>query len=104
MQNDMQSGVYSATLNYLKAVAAIGNVRDGKLVVAKMKELPTDDPLYGKGSIRIDERKIHPVYLYEAKKRAESKADWVYFKLISSIAGEQAFRPLSEGGSQLANR
>ena len=104
MPNDMQAGVYSATLHYLKAVAAVGNGRDGKLVVAKMKELPTDDPLYGKGSIRIDGRKIHPVYLYEAKKPAESKGAWDYFKLISSIPGEQAFRPLSEGGCPLANR
>ena len=101
MPNDMQAGVYSATAHYLKAVAALKSAQDGKAVVAKMKELPTDDPLYGKGTIRADGRKIHPVSLYETKAPAESKGDWDYFKLISTVPGEQAFRPLSEGGCPL---
>jgi branched-chain amino acid transport system substrate-binding protein len=101
MPNDMQAGVYSSTVHYLKAVAALKSAQDGKAVVAKMKELPTDDPLYGKGTIRIDGRKIHPVSLYETKSPAESKGDWDYFKLISTVPGEQAFRPLSEGGCPL---
>ena len=97
----MQAGVYSATTHYLKAVAALGNAQDGKAVVAKMKELPTDDPLFGKGTIRVDGRKIHPVYLYEVKKPAESKGDWDNFKLLSTIPGDEAFRPLLEGGCPL---
>ncbi|MGP0090799.1 MAG: ABC transporter substrate-binding protein [Xanthobacteraceae bacterium] len=101
MPNDMQAGVYSSTVHYLKAVAALKSAQDGKAVVAEMKELPTDDPLYGKGTIRIDGRKIHPVSLYETKSPAESKGDWDYFKLISTVPGEQAFRPLSEGGCSL---
>ena len=101
MPNDMQAGVYSATAHYLKAVAALKDASDGRAVVAKMKELPTDDPLYGKGSIQVDGRKIHPVYLYETKKPAESKGEWDYFKLIATIPAEQAFRPLSEGGCPL---
>jgi branched-chain amino acid transport system substrate-binding protein len=66
-----------------------------------MKELPTDDPLFGKGTIRVDGRKIHPVYLYEVKKPAESKGDWDYFKVLSTIPGDEAFRPLLEGGCPL---
>ena len=101
MPNDMQAGVYSATTHYLKAAASLGAASDGKAVVAKMKELPTDDPLFGKGAIRADGRKIHPVYLFEVKKPAESKGEWDTFKRLSTIPAEQAFRPLSEGGCPL---
>jgi branched-chain amino acid transport system substrate-binding protein len=101
MPNDMQAGVYSATTHYLKSVTALNTANDGKVVVAKMKELPTEDPLFGKGIIRADGRKIHPVYLYEVKKPAESKGEWDTFKLLSTISGEEAFRPLSEGGCPL---
>jgi branched-chain amino acid transport system substrate-binding protein len=101
MPNDMQAGVYAATVHYLKAVAATGSAADGRAVVAKMKQLPTDDPLYGKGVIRPDGRKIHPVHLYETKKPSELKGDWDYFKLIATVPGEQAFRPLADGGCPL---
>ena len=101
MPNDMQAGVYSATTHYLKAVAALGNASDGKAVVAKMKELPTDDPLFGKGAIRADGRKIHPGNLYEVKAPDESKGEWDTFKLLSTIPAEEAFRPLAEGGCPL---
>jgi branched-chain amino acid transport system substrate-binding protein len=92
----VQAGVYAGVLHYLKAVAALKSDADGKAVVAKMKELPTDDPLFGKGSIRIDGRKIHPMYLYEVKTPAESKGPWDYYKLIKEIPAAEAFRPLSE--------
>src|SRR5215470_14776926 len=101
MPNDMQAGVYAATLHYLKAVAALKDGRDGKAVVAKMKALPTSDPLFGDGTIRADGRKVHPVYLYETKKPAESKGEWDYFKLISTVPADQAFRPLADGGCAL---
>jgi branched-chain amino acid transport system substrate-binding protein len=101
MPNDMQAGMYAATTHYLKAVLALNNASDGKAVVARMKELQTDDPLFGKGAIRADGRKIHPVYLYEVKKPAESKGEWDTFKLLATIPAEQAFRPLSEGGCPL---
>jgi branched-chain amino acid transport system substrate-binding protein len=101
MPNDMQAGVYSATTHYLKTVAALGSAADGKAVVGKMKELPTDDPLFGKGTIRVDGRKVHPVNLYEVKKPTESKGEWDTFKLLSTIPAEQAFRPLAEGGCPL---
>lgn len=101
MPNDMQAGVYSATVHYLKAVAALKDGRDGRAVVAKMKELPTSDPLYGEGMIRADGRKIHPVHLYETKKPAESVGDWDYFRQVSTVPGDQAFRPLAAGGCPL---
>ena len=91
----VQAGVYSGLLHYFKALEAMGgNPHDGAKVVAKMKEMPTDDPLFGKGSIRADGRKIHPAYLFEVKKPAESKGPWDYYKLIGTTPADQAFRPL----------
>jgi branched-chain amino acid transport system substrate-binding protein len=74
---------------------------DGTKVIAKMKELPTDDPAFGKGSIRVDGRKIHPVYLFEVKKPAESKGAWDYYKVRATIPADQAFRPLADGSCPL---
>jgi len=96
----VHAGVYSAVLHYLKAVEALKS-DDGTKVVAKMKEMPTDDPLFGKGSIRADGRKIHPMYLFQVKSPAESKGEWDYFKLVSTIPAEEAFRPLKDGGCPL---
>ncbi len=93
-----QAGVYASTLHYLKAVEALHSAKDGAAVVAKMKEIPTDDPLFGKGTIRPDGRKIHPMYLFEAKAPSESKGEWDLYKLLETIPAEQAFRPMSEGG------
>jgi branched-chain amino acid transport system substrate-binding protein len=101
MPNDMQAGVYSAVLHYLKAVDKVGGATDGKAVVAAMKAMPTDDPLFGHGTIRQDGRKIHPMYLLQVKSPQESKGDWDYFKVISTIPAEQAFRPLNEGNCPL---
>ena len=96
-----QAGVYSAVLHYLKAVEALKSDADGAKVVAKMKELPTDDPIFGKGSIRQDGRKLHPMYLFEVKKPSESKGAWDYYKLRATIPADQAFRPMNEGGCPL---
>jgi branched-chain amino acid transport system substrate-binding protein len=93
----VHAGVYSAVTHYLKAVAALGDKSDGAKVVAQMKAMPTDDPLFGKGSIRIDGRKIHPLYLFEVKKPAESKGPWDYYKTVATIPADQAFRPLDQG-------
>ena len=92
------AGVYAETLHYLKAVAALKSATDGKAVVAKMKDLPTDDPLFGKGYIRADGRKIHPAYLFEVKKPEESKYDGDVYKLRATAPAEEAFRPLKDGG------
>ncbi len=88
-------------LHYLKAVEALKSDADGAKVVAKMKEMPTDDPLFGKGTIRIDGRKIHPAYLVEVKKPSESKGPWDYYKIRATIPADQAFRPLADGGCPL---
>jgi branched-chain amino acid transport system substrate-binding protein len=101
----VQAGVYSGLIHYFKTLDAMsGNPHDGAKVVAKMKELPTDDPLFGKGSIRVDGRKIHPAYLFEVKKPEESKAPWDYYKLIGTTPGDQAFRPLSESTCALVKK
>ena len=101
----VQAGVYAGLLHYFKALEALeGNPHDGARVVAKMKELPTDDPLFGKGSIRADGRKIHPAYLFEVKSPAESKGAWDYYKLVGTTSADQAFRPLSESACPLVKK
>ncbi len=97
----VQAGVYSAVTHYLKTVAALKSSGDGKAVVAKMKALPTDDPLFGKGSIRVDGRKIHPAYLFEVKKPEESKYPGDYYKLRATIPADEAFRPLKDDNCPL---
>ena len=105
MPSMVQAGVYSGLLHYFKSLEAMGgNPHDGAKVVAKMKELPTDDKLFGKGSIRADGRKIHPAYLFEVKKPSESKGPWDYYKLIGTTPGDQAFRPLSESACALVKK
>ena len=94
----IHAGVYSAVTHYLKAVEALKS-DDGTKVIAKMKETPTDDPLFGKGSIRADGRKIHPAYLVEVKKPSESKGPWDYYKVRATIPADQAFRPLERTAS-----
>jgi branched-chain amino acid transport system substrate-binding protein len=102
MPNDMQAGVYAGVLHYLKAVDKAGGAGDGRAVVAAMKAMPTDDPLFGQGSVRIDGRKLHPMYLFQVKTPAESKDPWDVYKLVATIPADQAFRPLNEGGCPLA--
>jgi branched-chain amino acid transport system substrate-binding protein len=105
MPSMVQAGVYSGLIHYFKTLEAMsGNPHDGGKVVAKMKELPTDDALFGQGTIRADGRKIHPAYLFEVKKPAESKGPWDYYKLIGTTPGDQAFRPLSESACPLVKK
>ena len=90
------AGVYAVVLHYLKAVEA-AKTDDGTKAVAQMKALPTDDPLFGKGTIRADGRKLHPAYLFEVKKPNESKGPYDYYKVRATIPADQAFRPLKDG-------
>jgi branched-chain amino acid transport system substrate-binding protein len=99
----IHAGVYAGVTHYLKAVEALKS-DDGTKVIAKMKEIPTDDPLFGKGTIRIDGRKIHPAYLVEVKKPSESKAPWDYYKIRTTIPADQAFRPLDQGECPLVKK
>ena len=96
--NHMHAGMYSATAHLIKAVAQAKNAADGAKVVETMKALPTDDPVFGKGQIRADGRHIHPMYLYETKKPAKSKGKWDVFKLVSTLAPNDVWRPLDKGG------
>jgi branched-chain amino acid transport system substrate-binding protein len=99
----VQAGVYAGVLHYLKAIEAMGaESNDGKAIVEKMKAMPTDDPLFGKGVIRADGRKVHDMYLFEVKAPNESKGPWDYYKLIRTIPAAEAFRPLDKGNCPLA--
>ena len=99
------AGVYASVLHYLKALDAMGsNPRDGAKVVAKMKEIPTDDPVFGKGELRADGRHIIPAYLFEVKKPEESKGPWDYYKLVATISSEDAAKPLAESECPLVKK
>ncbi len=105
MPSMTQAGNYAMVLHYLKALEALGsNPRDGAKVVAKMKELPTDDPLFGKGPLRADGRRLIPAYLFEVKKPSESKGPWDYYKLIATIAPEDAAKPLEASDCPLIKK
>jgi branched-chain amino acid transport system substrate-binding protein len=96
----VQAGVYASVLHYLKAIEA-AKTDDGTKVVEQMKKMPTDDALFGKGRIRADGRALHPAYLVEVKKPAESKGPYDYYKVKATIPMEQAFRPEKDGGCSL---
>ena len=98
------AGCFAATLHYLKAVADMGAAeakRSGAAAVARMKAMPADDDCFGPGSIRADGRKLHPAYLFEVKKPEESRGAFDYYKLLQTTPGDEAFRPLAEGGCAL---
>jgi branched-chain amino acid transport system substrate-binding protein len=100
----VHAGVYSSSLHYLKTATAMGAAeakKDGAATVARMKAMPTDDDCFGKGSIRIDGRCIHPSYLWEVKTPAESKGPWDYYKPLGTTPADEAFRPLDKGGCPL---
>ncbi|EBW2353319.1 ABC transporter substrate-binding protein [Salmonella enterica subsp. enterica serovar Enteritidis] len=100
MPSMVQGGVYASVLHYLKAVEATKS-KDTATVMAKMKEMPTDDPLFGKGQIRADGRHIHNMYLFEVKKPEESKGEWDLYKQVAEIPAAEAFRPEADGGCPL---
>ncbi|TXN06981.1 ABC transporter substrate-binding protein [Methylobacterium sp. WL103] len=97
------AGVYAGLSHYLKAVAATKST-DPQATMAWMKANPTDDPLFGKGTIRADGRKVHPMYLFEVKAPSESKGAWDLYKLLDTIPADKAFRPLGEGGCPLVGK
>ncbi len=95
-----QAATYSATLHYLKAVQAAGT-KDTKTVMAKMRELPVKDAFTDNGVLREDGRMVHSMFLFQVKKPEESKGPWDYYKLLAEVPGDQAFRPLKDGGCPL---
>ncbi len=96
----VQAGVYAGVLHYLKAVEATKST-DADTVVAKMKELPTDDPLFGQGEVRADGRKIHDMYLFRVKSPDQSTGPWDYYETVATIPAAEAFRPLADGNCPL---
>jgi len=101
----VQAGVYAGVRHYLKALEALGgNPHDGAKVVEKMKSMPTEDDLFGKGEIQPNGRAIHDAYLFEVKKPSESKGPWDFYKLVATVPGEQAFMPLSESTCALLKK
>jgi branched-chain amino acid transport system substrate-binding protein len=101
----VQAGVYAGLIHYFKALEALGgNPHDGAKVVAKMKEIPTDDPLFGKGTIQPNGRTIHSAYLFEVKKPSESKSAWDFYKLVGTVPGDEAFTPLDKSTCALLKK
>jgi len=96
----VQAGVYAGVLHYLKAVEAAGT-NEADAVIAKMKEMPTDDPLFGQGEIRADGRKIHDMYLFRVKSPEQSSGAWDYYETLATIPADKAFRPLADGNCPL---
>jgi branched-chain amino acid transport system substrate-binding protein len=103
MPTSVQAGYYSSIKHYLDAIKATGSDAS-ETVIAWMKANPTDDPLFGKGYIRADGRKIHDMYLFEVKAPSESKGPYDYYKLIRTIPGEEAFRPMDKGDCPLVKK
>jgi branched-chain amino acid transport system substrate-binding protein len=103
MPTSTQAGDYSSTMHYLKAVAAAGSL-DAQTVMAKMREMPINDFFAHNGHIRIDGRMVHDMYLAEVKKPSESKGPWDFYKILETIPGDQAFRPLSESACPLVKK
>jgi branched-chain amino acid transport system substrate-binding protein len=99
----IQAGMYGATMHYLKAVQAAGT-DEPKAVMAKMKEAPVNDFMTKNGKIRADGRLVRDMYLLQVKTPEESKGPWDYMKVVATIPGEEAFRPVSEGGCPLATQ
>ncbi|MBN8975747.1 MAG: ABC transporter substrate-binding protein [Rhizobiales bacterium] len=105
MPTMVQAGVYSSLLHYFKALDSLGeNPHDGAKMVAKMKTMPTDDPIFGKGSIEANGRVLHPAYLFEVKSPAESKGPWDYYKLVATIPANEAFTPLDKSTCPLLKK
>lgn len=104
MPSQEHAGTYSCVVHYLKAVEQVGVAQaksSGMAVLEVMKRMPTDDDAFGPGRIREDNRKIHPAYLFEVKSPAESRGPWDFYKLVSTVGTEEAFRPIAEGGCPL---
>jgi branched-chain amino acid transport system substrate-binding protein len=102
MPTMVQAGVYSATLHYLKAIKALGN-KDPLQVMAKMREMPINDFMTHNGRLRIDGRVVRDMYLVEVKKPEESKGPWDYLKIVNTVPGDKAYRPLDAGGCPLVD-
>jgi branched-chain amino acid transport system substrate-binding protein len=98
-----QAGVYSSIMHYIKAVTAVGN-KDPDAVMAKMRELPVNDFMTHNGKLRVDGRLVRDMYLFEVKKPEESTGEWDMYKLVKTVPGDEAFRPLSQSECPLVSQ
>ena len=96
----IHAGTYGAVTHYLKAIAAAGT-DEAKAVTRRMKDTPVDDFMTKRGTIREDGRLVRDMYLFQVKSPAESRGGFDYYKLVATIPGERAFRPLNAGGCPL---
>ncbi len=102
MPTMVHAGVYAGVLHYLKSVEATGG-KDSTALMASMKSMPTDDPLFGAGMVREDGRKIHDMYLFKVKAPDQSSGPWDYYEKIATIPAAEAFRPMADGGCELVD-
>jgi len=100
MPSQIHAGTYSAVLNYIRAVQKASS-RDAKTVVATLRDMHIEDMFARNAVLRADGRLVHDMYLFKVKAPEESKAPWDYYKLEAVIPGQEAFRPLAEGGCPL---
>ena len=106
MPSMIQAGDYSANWHCMKAMAALGIGKaksSGRTIVQQMKAMPTEDSLFGKGTVRADGRVLHPMYLFQVKSPAESHYAWDYYKLLRTIDAAEAFRPLAAGACPMVH-
>lgn len=101
MPTDLQANVYAAVTHFLRAADALGSSADGRAVVAKMKALPTEDSIFGRGVIRADGRRVSPVYVFNVKSPAESRGRYDVYRLEREVPIEEAYRPVEQGGCPL---
>jgi branched-chain amino acid transport system substrate-binding protein len=101
MPTDLQANVYAAVTHFLRAADALGSSTDGRAVVTKMKALPTEDSIFGRGSIRADGRRVSPVYVFNVKSPAESRGRYDVYRLEREVPIEEAYRPVEQGGCPL---
>ena len=101
MPTDLQANVYAAVTHFLRAADALGSSTDGRAIVAKMKALPTEDSIFGRGLIRADGRRVSPVYVFNVKSPAESHGRYDVYRLEREVPIEEAYRPVEQGGCPL---
>jgi branched-chain amino acid transport system substrate-binding protein len=93
---NIQAGDYSAVLHTLKALQTGVDPLDGRAVVARMKQSPVEDAVFGKASIRADGRVMQELYLLRVKAPGQPKGEKDVFEVVASIDPSVAFRPVSE--------
>ncbi len=101
MPTDLQANVYAAVTHFVRAADALGSSTDGRAVVAKMKALPTEDSIFGRGMIRADGRRVSPVYVFNVKSTAASRGRYDVYGLEREVPIEEAYRPVEQGGCPL---